>query len=163
MKVRSMLVAAALASALPAQHAAAGPGHAGHDHGATVETPYGQPGDPSKPARRIQVVMDESDHGMLFEPVRLEVRRGERVQFVLRNAGEIEHELVIGTIESNRRHAEDMARNPGMKHEDANSRRLGANTSGVLSWQFTQAGEFEYACLIPGHREAGMVGTIVVK
>jgi uncharacterized cupredoxin-like copper-binding protein len=32
-----------------------------------------------------------------------------------------------------------------------------------LVWRFTKSGEFEFACLIPGHRESGMIGKVVVK
>lgn len=151
---------------LSAFGAAAGPGHAGHDHPGhdhAAETPYGRPGDSSKGGRVIHIVMTETDSGMTFTPQRIEVTKGEQVQFVLRNGGELEHELVIGTLDANRVHAEAMAAHPDMVHEDANAKRLGAKTSGVLRWQFTRAGTFEYACLIAGHREAGMVGTVVVK
>jgi uncharacterized cupredoxin-like copper-binding protein len=141
--------------------AMADPGHAGHDHAA--EAAYGRPGDPAKGGRVIQVVMTETDSGMAFTPTHIEVRQGEQIQFVLRNGGELDHELVIGTIEANNEHAQAMASHPDMAHEDPNAKRVGPKTSGVLRWQFTRAGTFEYACLIPGHREAGMVGTVVVK
>jgi uncharacterized cupredoxin-like copper-binding protein len=154
------LVAAAIALA-PTSTAWADPGHAGHD--LAVEAAYGRPGDLAKGGRVVQVVMTETDNGMAFAPERIEVRQGEQVQFVLRNRGELDHELVIGTVEANRQHAEQMASYPDMAHDDPNAKRLGPKTSGVLRWQFTQAGTFEYACLIPGHREAGMVGTLAVK
>jgi uncharacterized cupredoxin-like copper-binding protein len=137
------------------------PSHAGHDH--PTETAYGRPGDPAKGGRVVQVAMKENGNGMVFSPARIEVAKGEQLQFVLRNQGEFEHELVIGTIEENRQHEATMAVHPDMAHDDPNAKRLSPRTSGVLRWQFTEAGTFEYACLIPGHREAGMVGTIVVK
>lgn len=104
--------------------------------------------------------MKETGSGMAFAPERNEVVKG----------GALDHELVIGTVEANRQHAAEkashhaaeMASHPDMAHEDPNAKRLGSKTSGALRWQFTQAGTFEYACLIPGHREAGMVGTVVV-
>lgn len=34
---------------------------------------------------------------------------------------------------------------------------------GEIVWQFTRAGEFRFACLQPGHYEAGMSGKVVVK
>ncbi|WP_230532416.1 cupredoxin domain-containing protein [Microvirga roseola] len=166
MRILPVLAFATTLTAASAFGAAAGPGHAGHDHSGhdhAAETDYGRPGDPAKGGRVVQVVMKETDSGMAFAPERIEVRQGEQVQFVLRNGGELEHELVIGTVEANREHAEEMASHPDMAHEDPNAKRLGPKTSGVLRWQFTQAGTFEYACLIPGHREAGMVGTVVVK
>ena len=141
--------------------ALADPGH--HHHNRTAETSYGRPGAPSRAARTIDVAMRETDVGMAFVPNRIEVARGEQVRFLLRNEGELEHELVIGTAEANRAHAEAMKANPEMAHEDPNARRLDSKTSGSLLWQFTRAGSFEYACLIPGHREAGMVGLISVR
>jgi uncharacterized cupredoxin-like copper-binding protein len=156
----TILAATALALA-PTSMAWADPGRAGHNH--AVEAAYGRPGDPAKRGRVVQIVMTETERGMGFTPTRIEVRQGEQVQFVLRNGGELDHELVIGTVEANRRHAEEMASHPDMAHEDPNAERLGPKTSGVLRWQFTRAGTFEYACLIPGHREAGMVGPVVVR
>jgi uncharacterized cupredoxin-like copper-binding protein len=32
-----------------------------------------------------------------------------------------------------------------------------------IVWRFAKPGEFEFACLIPGHRDAGMFGTVDVK
>ena len=161
--MRSVFIffSAPAALVLPAATVMADPGHHGHDHAA--ETAYGRPGDPAKGGRVFQVAMRETESGMAFVPDRIEITRGEQVQLVLRNSGELDHELVIGTAEANRQHAEAMAGHPDMAHDDPNARRLRPKTSGVLRWQFTEAGTFEYACLIPGHREAGMVGTILVK
>lgn len=123
----------------------------------------GEPGDPKKSARVVQVVMREADGKMLFVPDRLEVKRGEQVKFVLRNNGELEHEFVLATTAENLKHAEDMKKNPDMEHDDPNAKRVNPKKSGEFVWKFTKTGEFEYGCLIPGHREAGMVGTVVVK
>jgi uncharacterized cupredoxin-like copper-binding protein len=156
-----MILAATALALVPTSMAWADPVHAGHDH--AMEAAYGRPGDPAKGGRVVQVVMKETDSGMAFAPERIEVAKGEQIQFVLRNGGELDHELVIGTVEANRVHAAAMAAHPDMAHEDSNAKRLRPKTSSVLRWQFTEAGTFEYACLIPGHREAGMVGTVVVK
>jgi len=153
MNCRFILAAAAL-PLLPGA-ALADPGHAGHDH--PIETAYGRPGEPAKGGRVVQVAMKETKTGMAFAPPRIEVARGEQVQFVLRNQGELDHELVIGTVEENQKHAAAMTEHPDMAHADPNAKRLGPKTSGVLRWHFTQVGAFEYACLIPGHRKAGMV------
>lgn len=132
----------------------------GHSHGA--ETAYGKPGDPKKPARIVQVVMREADGKMLFLPDTLTVRRGEQIRFQLRNNGAIDHEFVVGTVEANLKHMKDMEKNPDMEHDDPNARRLKPKGSGEILWQFTKAGTFDFSCLIPGHRQAGMFGTIVV-
>lgn len=140
--------------------ACAGPGGAGHSH---AQFSAGEPGDSRKPARIVSVVMREADGKMLFVPDRLEVKRGEQVKFVLRNNGELEHEFVLATTDENLKHAEEMKKNPDMEHDDPNAKRVQPKKAQDLVWKFTKSGTFEYGCLIPGHREAGMVGTIVVK
>jgi uncharacterized cupredoxin-like copper-binding protein len=52
---------------------------------------------------------------------------------------------------------------PEMAHEEPNGARLKPNASAEILWRFTKAGTFELACLIPGHYETGMKGTLVVK
>lgn len=151
---RSFVGALVLATGLPAAAGAHG------DHG---ETDYGKPGDPKKPARIVQVVMREADGRMLFVPDRLKVRKGEQVRFLLRNNGEIDHEFVIGTAEENRKHMKAMENHPDMEHDDPNAKRLKPKAAGEIVWHFTRVGTFEFACLIPGHYQAGMVGTIVVE
>ena len=137
-------------------------GHShGHDHGESFSA--GEPGNPKKPSKIVQVTMGETDGKMLFIPARLEVRKGDQVKFVLRNNGELEHEFVLASTADNLEHAEEMKKHPDMAHEEPNGRQLAPKKTGEIVWKFTKAGEFEYACLIPGHREAGMTGTIVVK
>ena len=140
----------------------AGPGGAGHSHSHAAFS-AGSPGDPKKPARVVQVVMREADGKMIYVPDRIEVKRGEQVKFVLRNNGELEHEFVLATTDENLKHAEEMKKNPDMEHDDPNARRVNPKKGGDLVWKFTKAGQFEFGCLIPGHREAGMIGTVVVK
>ncbi|GAA2872640.1 cupredoxin family protein [Aminobacter sp. P9b] len=135
----------------------ADPGHS------SEKRAYGEPGDPRKPARVVQVTMRETDGKMLFLPDLVQVRKGEQIKFVLRNNGEIDHELVIGTLEENLKHGEQMRRNPDMEHEDPNAKRLAPKKTGEVLWSFSEAGEFDFSCLIPGHREAGMTGKIIVK
>jgi uncharacterized cupredoxin-like copper-binding protein len=100
---------------------------------------------------------------MLFVPDRIEVRRGEQIRFLLRNNGDVDHEFVVATLEENLRHAEEMKKNPDMEHDDPNARRLAPKKTGEVLWRFTKAGTFDFSCLIPGHRESGMFGTIIVK
>ncbi len=134
-----------------------------HGHGDEHETAYGKPGDPKKPARIVQVVMRESDGKMIFIPDKLRVRKGEQIRFQLRNNGEIDHEFVVGTLEENLKHMKEMEKNPDMEHDDPNAKRLKPKTTGEIVWQFTKAGTFDFSCMIPGHRQSGMFGTIVVE
>ena len=154
----SILVAVAL---IPGA-ALAGPGGKGHSH-AHSEFSAGEPGDPKKPARIIQVTMQEGDGKMMFIPARLEIKRGEQVKFMLRNNGELDHEFILASTEENVKHAEEMKKNPEMEHDDPNAKRLAPKKTTEIVWKFTKAGQFEYGCLIPGHREAGMTGTVIVK
>jgi uncharacterized cupredoxin-like copper-binding protein len=132
-----------------------------HDDHTTFSA--GEPGDPKKPARTIKVKMLENDKKMLFQPARIEVRRGEQIRFILENDGTESHEFILATIKENQKHAELMKKFPEMEHDDPNGKRLPMAGNGELLWKFTKRGEFEFACMIPGHYEAGMHGKIIVK
>jgi len=163
-RIKQIGLGAIAALALSTTIALAGPGgSAGHGHGAGDETAYGKPGDAKKPARLVQVTMAERDGKMVFIPDRIEVRRGEQIKFAMRNNGELDHELVLATLQENLKHAIDMQKNPDMEHDDPNAKRLAPKKTGEIVWQFTKAGEFDFSCLIPGHREAGMTGKVIVK
>ena len=107
--------------------------------------------------------MREGDGKMMFVPDRVEVKRGEQIRFVLENVGELDHEFILATTKENVKHAEEMKKHPEMEHDDPNAKRLKPKKKAEILWRFTKSGQFEYGCLIPGHREAGMTGTVVVK
>ena len=119
----------------------------------------GEPGNPNKPSRTIEVTMSE----MAFSPSRIEVKRGEQIRFIVRNAGTEDHEFLLATTEDNLKHAEVMKKNPKMEHDDPNGVRLAPKKTAEILWKFTKAGTFEYACLIPDHRDYGMTGRVTVK
>ena len=96
-------------------------------------------------------------------PAKVEVKKGEQVKFVLRNNGELDHEFILAKKEENLKHAEAMKKNPDMEHDDPNGKTLQPGQKTELLWHFSKAGTFEFACLIPGHREAGMLGSVHVK
>jgi uncharacterized cupredoxin-like copper-binding protein len=148
-----------MASAIIAP-ASAGPGAAGHAH---AQFSAGEPGNPKKLAKIVLITMREGSGEMMFIPNRVEVKRGEQVRFMLSNSGMLDHEFVLATAEENVKHAEEMKKNPDMEHDDPNAKRIQPKKRDEIVWRFTKAGTFEFGCLIPGHREAGMIGTIVVK
>jgi uncharacterized cupredoxin-like copper-binding protein len=131
---------------------------AGHAHFSA-----GVPGNPKKPARVVEVTMKEGDGKMEYVPARIEVKRNEQIRFVLKNVGELAHEFVLASTADNLKHAELMKKFPEMEHDDPNSKTLQPKANSEILWRFTKRGEFEYGCLIPGHREAGMTGKIIVK
>jgi uncharacterized cupredoxin-like copper-binding protein len=123
----------------------------------------GAPGNPKLPARTVTVVMSEGDGTMRFIPDRIDVKKGEQVRFVLENKGALAHEFRLSTVKDNDEHAAMMREMPDMKHHEANAVTLDPGKDGEMLWRFTRTGTFEFACLIPGHREAGMHGTVAVK
>jgi len=160
MRKPCQLLTIAIAAMLASSAAYAGAGAPGHGH---ESYSAGEPGNPKKPARTVVVTMREGDGKMMFIPNRFEIKRGEQIRFKLRNVGELEHEFVLATTAENIKHAKQMAKNPEMEHDDPNARRIKPKKADDIVWRFTKPGTFEYGCLIPGHREAGMIGTIVVK
>src|SRR5688572_15475396 len=148
--VAALVVAPLLASRVLAD--------AGHTHFSA-----GVPGNPKKPARVIEVTMKEGEGTMSYEPARIEVKRGEQIRFVLKNAGELAHEFVLASTADNLKHAALMQKYPDMEHDDPNGKTLQPQGNAEILWRFTKRGEFEYGCLIPGHREAGMTGKVIVK
>lgn len=100
---------------------------------------------------------------MRYAPAAIAVRSGETIKFVVKNSGKLPHEFVLGDVRSLKEHAEMMRRHPGMQHEDPNMVTVSPGVTGTLVWKFTQAGIVEFACLIPGHYEAGMKGSIRVS
>lgn len=148
-------------AALVAPVALAAPGAPGHSH--TVFT-AGEPGNPKRSARTVTVTMRETDDGkMIYEPSQLSVKRGEQVRFVLVNEGQVPHEFMLASKAENDKHAGLMQKFPEMEHDDPNGKTLQPGQRTELLWRFSKAGTFEFACLIPGHREAGMLGNVQVK
>jgi uncharacterized cupredoxin-like copper-binding protein len=144
------------------QHALAHSDSHGHSHGSHAFA-AGEPGDPKKAGRVVAIVMSEGAGTMSYSPNRVEVRKGEQIKFVLKNAGELRHEFLIDSAENNARHKAEMEKAPDMEHEEGNGKDVDPKRSAELLWRFTKAGTFEFACLIPGHYEAGMKGVVVVK
>ena len=151
----SLLAAATLVTAagIPVPAAA----HEGHHFSA------GAPGNPKQPARTVKLSMDEQGKRMFYTPSHITVRKGEQIRFVLFNDGIEDHEFVLATVKENRAHAREMKKHPHMAHHDPNAITLAPYNGGELLWKFSKRGTFEYACLIPGHLEAGMHGTVTVK
>ena len=120
----------------------------------------GRPGDPAEARRTVDVEMD--DH-MRFSPAKLTVKAGETIRFLVVNKGKLPHEMVIGTGAELDEHAEWMRKMPGMSHAEPNQVTLAPGQRGRIVWTFDKPGTFAFACLVPGHREAGMVGSVSVQ
>ncbi len=132
-------------------------GHATHHHG--HQSAVGEPGEAKNASRTIEVAMTDT---MRFSPALINVKQGETIRFVVKNTGQVKHEMVLGTMKELKEHAEAMKKHPNMEHNDPNQAVADPGKSAQILWRFTKAGEFDFACLQPGHFEAGMVGKVRV-
>ena len=134
--------------------------HSEHQHDAGMNK-AGKPGVAANVVRTIHITMSDKNR---FTPNSVKVKQGETIRFVVKNEGKKKHEMVIGSVEDIKAHNELMERFPGMEHDEPNMVDLESGQKGEIIWQFTEMGQFQFACLVTGHFEAGMKGVInVVK
>ena len=154
MKTRYLFIAIpGMFAALTAM--ASGNHKGGHDEEAT-----GRPGVASKVIRTITMDMGDT---MRFSVPNVTAKQGETIRFVVKNSGKIKHEMVLGTEKELKEHSEVMKKNPEMEHADANMVTVAPGKTGEIIWQFTKAGKVDFACLQPGHYDAGMKGSVTVS
>ena len=142
----AILFAALLGASLPAR------ADAGHDA-------IGRAGDPGKVDRVVEIVASE----FRFSPARVSVKRGQTIRFLVRNEGRLAHEMMLGTMAELKEHAALMRRFPNMEHDEPNQVSVAPGGTGEIVWRFTRSGVVDFACLIPGHMEAGMAGAVKVR
>lgn len=141
--------------------------HGDEDHSKKAAGPvkkeqkdWGIAGEAKAAKRTIEVSMTDN---MRFSPERIEVKQGETVRFVVKNSGKVMHEMVLGTKKELDEHAAMMAKHPGMEHDEPYMTHVGPGKTGEIVWTFNRPGDFDFACLIAGHYQAGMVGKIKVS
>lgn len=155
---------AMLAALLALPAAALAHGTADHPKKATApisteEHPFGVEGDPGKANRTIALTMGDT---MRYSSSHIRVAQGETITFAVTNKGKLMHELVLGTEDELKTHAQIMLKNPGMEHDEPYMAHVKPGTTVRITWKFTKPGTFHYGCLVPGHFEAGMKGVVVV-
>jgi uncharacterized cupredoxin-like copper-binding protein len=155
MKRKMMFVA--LMIVLNASSANALGDHAGGHH--AYSQSIGLPGGASRVTRTIEVEMRDT---MRFTPAEIQVSPNETIRFVVRNLGKSRHEMVLGKDQALKAHNEEMKKAPEMVHADKNSVTVMPGQVGEIVWTFTIAGTVNFACLQPGHYDAGMKGRILV-
>lgn len=153
--MRRMALAGLIALGAAGTALASGNHAGGHDDEAAI----GVPGVAAKADRTVTIVMSDD---FRFTPSQLTVKRGETVRLLLENKGQLKHELTLGTQQELLEHLELMKKFPNMEHDEPGSITLEPGEKGEIVWQFTEPGEVDFGCLIPGHYEAGMKGTIQV-
>lgn len=159
-RLNALLAAALLSASLGAM------AHEGEDHGRKPAGPvkkeqkeWGIAGDAKAVKRTIQIAMTDN---MRFTPDKFEFKQGEIVKFVIKNNGKMLHEMVIGTKQVLDEHAALMVKFPTMEHEEPYMAHVPQGKTVEMIWNFNRPGDFDFACLIAGHYQAGMVGKIKV-
>lgn len=138
---------------------AAGNHAGGHDHGPGKAQSIGKVGVAANVTRTVEVDMSDA---MRFTPAAIQAKQGETIRFVVKNSGKLSHEFVLGTTADLKAHYEVMKKNPHMEHADDNMLTVAPGQSAELLWHFTQTGTVDFACLHPGHYDAGMKGAVAV-
>lgn len=154
------------------EHAPAGAngGHAhSHDegHSSTQETAPAS----AAPAGPVALVVTRSvavrmDDSMRFTPDRIAVRAGETIRLVVHNAGRSTHEMVLGDAAELQAHAALMRQSPQDTHHAHGTGSMVSVEAGAtreLVVRFDAPTTLQMACLVPGHYEAGMRGTLLVQ
>ncbi len=155
MKITGLIVL--LNTLVIASTATASGEHSGGHHG--DEIAIGMPGKAATVTRTINIEMTDA---MRFTPSNITAKKGETIKFIVRNAGKLKHEMVLGTEKDLQEHYEVMKKSPEMEHADANMVTVSPGKTGEIIWRFTKAGKVGFACLQPGHYDAGMKGAVVV-
>ena len=120
---------------------------------------WGIAGDEQPRLRTLTIQMTDD---MRFSPSHFNVQQGETLRLRVENKGQILHEVVLGTRATLDEHAQLMLKFPTMEHAEPYMAHVAPSQSADLIWSFNRAGTFEFACLIPGHYQAGMTGTFTV-
>ncbi len=120
---------------------------------------WGIAGETKAVNRTITLSMTDN---MRFTPDKINVKQGETVRFVIKNAGKIMHEMVIGSKKELEEHAALMVKFPTMEHEEPYMAHVASGKTGEIIWTFNKPGSFDFACLIAGHYQAGMIGKLTV-
>jgi uncharacterized cupredoxin-like copper-binding protein len=121
---------------------------------------WGIAAEPRPGLRTIRVSMSDT---MRFTPSSIRVKEGETVRLLVKNDGKLMHEFVIGTKKEHAEHAALMKKFPNMEHDEPYMTHVAPGKTGEIVWTFNRAGDFDFACLVAGHYDAGMVGQIKVS
>ena len=160
MKILKTLVATTMLIAASAAFA-----HGTEDHAKKAgpikkeQKDWGIAGDAKAAKRTIEVSMLDT---MKFSPDKIDVKVGDTVKFIVKNSGQQLHEFVIGTKKENDEHAALMVKFPNMEHDEPFMAHVAPGKTGEIVWRFNKVGNFDFACLMAGHYQAGMIGKITV-
>jgi uncharacterized cupredoxin-like copper-binding protein len=120
-------------------------------------------------AQTITVIATE----FKFDPNTITVKVGQPVQIIMKNNGTVDHELEVEDLKASNA-VLDLSQ-AGKIPEDERDEAMGdaaqgevhayaaAGGTATITFTPTTAGSYDFACNLPGHKDAGMTGTIVVQ
>ena len=115
--------------------------------------------------RVTEITLEAS--GLQYQPATIEVTAGQPVKLTFRNNDSVDHDFSIMEIPmaSMGATAEPMAgHDMGSMTTDPQLHMVVAmNATNTMEFTPTKAGTYEFVCTVPGHKEAGMKGTLIVK
>ncbi|WP_349408558.1 cupredoxin domain-containing protein [Pseudalkalibacillus sp. SCS-8] len=119
---------------------------------------------------------------MKFEPSTIKLKKDQEYEFVMTNEGQVFHDFVEDELEIEMISMSEMPEHPeqtsmidkllGTKKayahgdkKDMKTLHMNSNPGDTVSIKFIpkETGTFEFYCSVPGHKEAGMKGTIIVE
>ncbi|MEX2144841.1 MAG: cupredoxin domain-containing protein [Candidatus Spechtbacterales bacterium] len=117
-----------------------------------------QPPEPSQPNQGQKVVkMTMTDFA--FDPAIVNVSENETVKFVITNNGVVKHEFRIASMHEIEEHMGSGHGDHNGADNDANVLVLEPGETGEITYTFKGGEKLIFACLLPGHYEAGMKGS----
>jgi uncharacterized cupredoxin-like copper-binding protein len=114
------------------------------------------------PARAMQVSMQD----IAYSNTALTAAKGEHIRIELDNKGQVTHDFTIDRMPMHGLHMMGGAggdEHQHMSEEHAMHLALDKGKSGWLEFETTEAGAYEFYCTVPGHKDAGMRGTLTVQ
>lgn len=112
---------------------------------ATPAPQASQPGEevtPSATAAVREVTVSGTE--FKFEPATLTASPGEKIRLIFNNTGRARHDFVV-------------------ESQNIKTQVIASGTSETIQFTAPQRGTYTFICSVPGHREAGMVGKLVVQ
>lgn len=120
----------------------------------------GMPAKGAKPDKVVHVILTDDMKINFKKDVKIEPN--DVVQFVVMNAGKIDHEFSIGSAQEQLKHREMMKNMGSHAHDSGSTVTVKPGKAKQLLWHFHGDNNVEFACNIPGHAEAGMVKKITL-
>jgi len=149
---------------------AAGDHHSGGQGAMKHDMVGGMLGNEKNVSRTVVIIAKDTE----FSLKNIQVKDGETIRFIVKNKGELVHEMSIGTPEMQKQHQAEMMKmmDAGhlqadkvvgkMDHNHGNSALVEPGKEAEVIWMFRKGASLEFGCNVPGHYDQGMKGNFVI-